>query len=78
MKPTRRAGMRPAADRSAPADAPARDADPAAPRGAFTAPPKRNPLVAAALLRKAGAHRKSHKALRRGRRSRGEDGTPDE
>ncbi|MEW6560292.1 MAG: hypothetical protein AB1412_08850 [Pseudomonadota bacterium] len=30
----------------------------------------RNPLVAAALKRKAGAHRKSNKALRRGARSR--------
>jgi hypothetical protein len=30
----------------------------------------RNPLVAAALQRKAGAHRKSNKALRRGQRSR--------
>ena len=30
----------------------------------------RNPLVAAALQRKAGAHRKSNKALRRGVRSR--------
>ena len=29
----------------------------------------RNPLVAAALQRKAGAHRKSNKALRRGLRS---------
>ena len=45
-------------------------ADGARKLGPFSAPPKRNPLVAAAILRKAGSHRKPHKALRRAAKSR--------
>ncbi|WP_085317218.1 hypothetical protein [Derxia lacustris] len=80
-RPSRGPGRKVIVTRAAPAEA--RDAEtrrPGAPasgeeqrRGAFEAPPRRNPLVAAVMQRKAGTHRKPHKALRRALRSRGEE-----